>query len=143
MFSEGVCDKLAKFYIEWAWALEQVNALKKAEQTFNLAKEKVVENDELELLEIKHKQFQARVMKKMLEKDDLNEESEHDNVEQRTALSSLKSHGKSAKVSTFRTGSAKISEGPGVLKTSGQVPKSNASSSKFQIFQESSGSGND
>ena len=45
--------------------------------------------------------------------------------------------GKQQKVGSVRVGAAKLSEGPGVLKTSGQVPKSTSNSSKtFQIYQE-------
>jgi hypothetical protein len=78
MHAEAVCDTLAKFYIEWSWELEQVGNLKKAEQTFNLGLQKVAGNggglESREILATKHKQFQARVMKKMLEKS--NDESE-------------------------------------------------------------------
>ena len=69
MFSEEVCHKLAKFYIEWAWHLEQISNYKKAEQTFKTAYDHIQDTLELDLVKIKHKQFQARVMKKMLEKD--------------------------------------------------------------------------
>ena len=134
MYSEGICDKLAKFYIEWAWELEQVNSFKKAEQTFNMGLSKIERQEEKEVLEIKHKQFQARVMKRMLEKDD-EPEIPQDPEEQRTILSSLKGHGKSQKVGSVRVGAAKISEGPGVLKTSGQLPKTSGNSGKFKIFQ--------
>ena len=94
MQSVQVCDKLAKFYIEWAWELEQVNNFKKAEQIFGAASDKITDAEEKEVLASKHKQFQARVMKKMLEKSDSEEPLE----EQRTALSSLKGFGKKSQV---------------------------------------------
>ena len=91
MQSEGLCDKVAKYYIEWSWEQERLNDLKKAEQTFKLALSKIENTSDRELIQIKHKQFQARVMKKMIEKND-------DNVfeapeEQRTVLSSLRGQG--------------------------------------------------
>ena len=134
MYSEAVCDKLARFYVEWAWQLEQVNSYKKAEQTFNLALQKI-EQHEKEFLEMKHKQFQARVMKKMLEKS--NDDVETETEEQRTALSALKSQGKKNKVGSVRIGAAKLAEGPGVLVSSGQVPsRPSSNSTKFQVYEE-------
>ena len=65
MQSEGLCDKVAKYYIEWSWELERLNSFKKAEQTFNLALAKIDNPADREVIEIKHKQFQARVMKRM------------------------------------------------------------------------------
>ena len=45
--------------------------------------------------------------------------------------------GKQQKVGSVRIGNAKLSDGPGVLKTSGQLPRSSSNSSKgFQIYQE-------
>ena len=45
--------------------------------------------------------------------------------------------GKQQKVGSLRIGDAKLSDGPGVLKTSGQLPRSSSNSSKgFQIYQE-------
>ena len=91
MQSEGLCDKVAKYYIEWSWEQERLNDLKKAEQTFKLALSKIENTSDRELIQIKHKQFQARVMKKMIEKndDDVFEAPE----EQRTVLSSLRGQG--------------------------------------------------
>ena len=96
MQSEGLCDKVAKYYIEWSWEQERLNSLKKAEQTFKLALSKIENTSDRELIQIKHKQFQARAMKKMIEKQ------EDDNVfetpeEQRTVLSSLRGQGKKIK----------------------------------------------
>ena len=135
MYTEGVCDQVAKFYIELAWELEQRNNFKKAEQTFKVAGQKITNREDIELVLTKHKQFQARVMKRMLEtsSDEVPEPAE----EQRTALSSLKSHGKHGKVGSVRVGAAKKSENPGVLTSSGQLPKSSGNG-QFTIFQESS-----
>ena len=41
MQSEGLCDKVAIYYIEWSWEQERLNDLKKAEQTFKLALSKI------------------------------------------------------------------------------------------------------
>ena len=140
MYSEGVCDQVAKFYIEWAWELEQVNNFKKAEQVFNNSMKKVTDVEDQELLKSKHKQFQTRVMKRMLETSDSNDADQDQpggGEDQRTALSSLRGQGKKGKVGSVRVGAAKVSETPGVLMSSGQVPKtSNSSSSQFKIFQE-------
>ena len=119
MYSEGVCDQVAKFYIELAWELEQRNNFKKAEQTFKVAGQKITNSEDKELVLTKHKQFQARVMKRMLETS-----SDAPAEEERTALSSLKSHGKHGKVGSLRVGSAKKSDNPGILASSGQLPKS-------------------
>ena len=59
MYSEGVCDEVPKFYIEWAWELEQVNNFKKAEQTYKLSMEKISHTEHQDLLKTKHKQFQG------------------------------------------------------------------------------------
>ena len=131
MHTEGVCRKVSKFYIEWAWELEQVNNFKKAETTFKLAYDNVENPEDLEILKIKHKQFQARVMKKMLEKSD---DEINPGEEQRTVLSSLKGHGKQQKVGSLRVGPAKVSDGPGTLGL--QLTKSK-SNSKFTVFQDS------
>ena len=136
MYSEGVCDQVAKFYIEWAWELEQVNNFKKAEQVFNNSMKKVTDVEDQELLKSKHKQFQTRVMKRMLETSDSNDADQDQpggGEDQRTALSSLRSQGKKGKVGSVRVGAAKVSETPGVLMSSGQVPKSSNSSSS-QLF---------
>ena len=135
MYSEGVCDQVAKFYIELAWEQEQRNNFKKAEQTFKVAGLKITNSEDKELVLTKHKQFQARVMKRMLEtsSDEVPEPAE----EQRTALSSLKSQGKHGKVGSLRVGAAKKSENPGVLTASGQLPKPSGNG-QFTIFQESS-----
>ena len=93
MQSEGLCDKVAKYYIEWSWELERLNSFKKAEQTFNLALAKIDNPADREVIEIKHKQFQARVMKRMLEKSGDDEVFEAQE-EQRTVLSSLRGQGK-------------------------------------------------
>ena len=92
MQSEGLCDKVAKYYIEWSWELERLNSFKKAEQTFNLALAKIDSPADREVIEIKHKQFQARVMKRMLEKSGDDEVFEAQE-EQRTVLSSLRGQG--------------------------------------------------
>ncbi len=136
MHAEGVCDQLAKFYTEWAWQLEQVNNLKKAEATFKMALERVLLREEIDLVEMKHKQFQARVMKKMLEQSSESGDGLLDNAqeEQRTALSSLRGHGKVGKVGTLRIGPAKIQEGPGILPAAGQISNGN-NGQKFQIYQ--------
>ena len=89
--TEGLFDKIPKFYIEWSWELECLNSYKKAEQTFKLALEKV-DSEDRELVEIKHRQFQARLMKKMLEKSGDDEVFEAE--EQRKALSSLRGQGR-------------------------------------------------
>lgn len=135
MHSVEVCDRLAKFYIEWAWELEQVNNFKRAEQIFAIAEDKISsDSEERETLELKHKQFQARVMKKMLEKPDDSEDQPVHVEEQRTVLSSLKGFGKKHQVGSIRVGAAKIADGPGALVTSGQLPRSTSSKTQFQIY---------
>ena len=134
MHTENICQKVPKFYVEWAWELEQVNNFKKAEATFKLAYEVIGDQEEnLDSLKAKHNQFQARVMKKMLEKSDDNVNTQAE--EQRTVLSSLKGHGKQQKVGSLRIGAAKVSDGPGTLSTAQVLPKSK-SNSKFTVFQE-------
>ena len=134
MHTEKICQKVPKFYVEWAWELEQVNNFKKAETTFKLAYETIGDQeDNLDSLKAKHKQFQARVMKKMLEKSDDNISTPVE--EQRSVLSSLKGHGKQQKVGSLRIGAAKVSDGPGTLRT-GQVLSKSKSNSKFTVFQE-------
>ena len=96
MYSEGVCDQVAKFYVEWAWELEQVNNFKKAEQTFNISMKKVTDVEDQEILKNKHKQFQTRVMKRMLETsdNDADQDQPGGDEDHRTALSSLRGQGK-------------------------------------------------
>ena len=135
MHTERICEKVAKFYVEWAWELEQVNNFKKAEATFKLAYETISDTEgALDSLKIKHKQFQARVMKRMLEKSDDNLQAPVE--EQRTVLSSLKGHGKQQKVGSLRIGAAKVSDGPGTLNSAAQALPKSKSNSKFTVFQE-------
>merc|ERR1712141_549916 len=76
-------------------------------------------------------------MKRMLETsdNDADQDQPGGDEDHRTALSSLRGQGKKGKVGSVRVGAAKVSETPGVLVSSGQVPKS-SNSSQFKIFQE-------
>ncbi len=136
-------DMLPKFYIEWAWELEQVGNYKKAEQTFKIAKKAIVGPPEArDALDTKHKQFQARVMKRMLEQSTDDAEQAAAAEKERSALSSLRGHGKQHKVGSVRVGAAVKHEGPGALplpSTSQSASKPLASSNKqqpFAVFQD-------
>ena len=128
------CTKLAEFYLHWAWELEQVEKFKEAEMTFRTGLELLEKDDpRYDVMENKHRQFQARVMKRMVEKG--SEEADSVVEEQRSALGSLRSHGKHHRVGSLRVGSAKKSELPGALPLSGSSGANQRNNPGFQIFQ--------
>lgn len=56
--------------------------------------------------------------------------------EERAVLGQLKGRGKKQEVGSIRIGSAKVSQGPGVLGASNSLKKKdNASKPKFEIYQ--------
>ena len=138
MHTNNLCTKLPEFYIHWSWQLEESGHYKKAEQAFKAGQEMVDRDDpKFELMEMKHRQFQARVMKRMVTN------SEETNVsqtplgeEERAVLGSLQGHGKHQKVGSMRIGSAKTSDQPGSLPLSSHNTVSQQNRHRFTIFQD-------
>ena len=130
MEKHNLFTKLPEFYINWSWHLEQSGNFKKADQVFNAGVEKVDRsNPKFETLEIKHRQFQARVMKRMVDTNSIsNEPPVSSGEEERAVLGSLQGHGKHQKVGSMRIGSAKKSDQPGILPLSSH----NASSAQLK-----------
>ena len=117
MFTSQLCTKLPDFYINWAWQLEENGLIKKADQAFKNGIDMVDPNDpKFELMETKHRQFQSRVMKKMVSDSDISSTSSQlqpSGEEERAVLGSLQGHGKHQKVGSMRVGYAKKSDQPG------------------------------
>ena len=95
MHEHAQCTTLPEFYVSWSWELEQVGKYKDAERNYRVALN-LLNNDpnhpKYEGVETKHRQFQARVMKRMVEggAQEAGAESEStEGGEQRTALGSL------------------------------------------------------
>ena len=116
MHEHAQCTTLPEFYVSWSWELEQVGKYKDAERNYRVALN-LLNNDpnhpKYEGVETKHRQFQARVMKRMVEggANEAGAESEStEGGEQRTALGSLRGHGKANRVGAMRVGSAKKSD---------------------------------
>ena len=139
MHSNQLCTALPEFYINWAWYLEEDGNYKKAEQAFKAGVQMVDRNDEkFELLETKHRQFQARVMKRMVNNSDVGEMAQiSSGEEERAVLGSLQGHGKHQKVGSIRVGSAKKSDHPGSLPLSSHSSSSHSNRQGFSIFQDS------
>ena len=139
MHSNNLCTKLPEFYVHWAWALEQIGNYKKAEQAFKAGVEMVDRGDpKFESMEVKHRQFQARVMKRMVEQNcEQNEATEGITAEEeRSVLGSLQGHGKHQKVGSIRIGSAKKSDQPGALPLPTPVGPPQRAGRGFVIFQD-------
>ena len=70
MHSHGQCTSLPEFYVAWSWEQEQVGKVKEAEMNFRTALD-LCSNDpghpKHEGVETKHRQFQARVMKRLVQ----------------------------------------------------------------------------
>ena len=140
MFSNQLCTKLPDFYINWAWQLEENGFIKKAEQAFKSGIDMVDHNDpKFEVMENKHRQFQSRVMKKMVNDSDLSSASFQNpssREEERAVLGSLQGHGKHQKVGSMRIGHAKKSDQPGALPLTARNPPSQQTKPGFTIFQD-------
>ena len=140
MFTSQLCTKLPDFYINWAWQLEENGLIKKADQAFKNGIDMVDPNDpKFELMETKHRQFQSRVMKKMVNDSDISSTSSQlqpSGEEERAVLGSLQGHGKHQKVGSMRVGYAKKSDQPGALPLTSRNPSSQQTRPAFTIFQD-------
>ena len=138
MHGHAQCTSLPEFYVAWSWELEQVGKVKEAEMNFRTALD-LIGNDpahpKYEAVESKHRQFQARVMKRVVEDGGQSAASAGESEDQRTALGSLRGHGRTGRVGSMRVGSAKMSERPGVLPLGPTTPSQNSENPRFQIYQ--------
>ena len=136
MYSNQLCTKLPEFYIQWSWQLEESGNYKKAEQAFKAAVEMVSRDDpKFELMEMKHRQFQARVMKRMVNETPNGSRLEPEE-EERAVLGSLQGRGKHHAVGSLRIGPAKKSDQPGSLPLTSHNGSSQKSKHGFAIFQD-------
>ncbi len=130
MNSHQLCTALPDFYSSWAWELEQAANFKKAEEVFSMGLQKVDGEKAREMLQRKRDFFQARAVKELVAKRSEMSEAEE---EERSALASLRGHGKKHVVGSVRVGAAKIADEPGKLSLPSQNP--NATKPVFAIYQ--------
>ena len=136
MHAQGQCTSLPDFYVAWAWELEQVGKFQDAELNFRKALDLLGNNPtdpRFEPIESKHRQFQARVMKSVVESPSEPTGVQRESEEQRTALGSLRGHGRTNRVGSMRVGPAKKSDRPGVLPLA--TNSQNSENPGFQIYQ--------
>ena len=141
MFTNQLCTKLPDFYINWALQLEENELIKKAEQAYKSGIDMVDRGDpKFEVLEARHRQFQSRVLKKMVNDGDMSSNSylapSSSGEEERAVLGSLQGHGKHQKVGSMRIGHAKKSDQPGALPLASRNPSSQQTKPGFAIFQD-------
>ena len=140
MFTNQLCTKLPDFYINWAWQLEENGMIKKADQAFRNGIDMVDHSDpKFEVMETKHRQFQSRVMKKMVNDSEVSSAgflTASSGEEERAVLGSLQGHGKHQKVGSMRIGHAKKSDQPGALPLTARNPPHQQTKPGFAIFQD-------
>lgn len=128
MSTQNLCTALGQFYDCWAYELELMGNFKKAELVYQRGLQQPGLDDHA-ALDTKHKQFQARVMKHVLEEQENEEEAKE---EERTALGGLRGHGKKQTVGSIRTGAAKTSSAPIRV---GENQQRNAATPSFSVFK--------
>jgi len=127
MYSHKLCTDLADLYVNWAWELERVGNLKKAEHVFNKAGERVVGEEAISALAKARDRFQARAIKQLSQSGVAEPQAA---PEERGALASLRGQ----RVGSVRVGAAKRSDQPGRLEGQSSAPSTNAGRPSFAIF---------